>query len=103
MFNLMGLDDGGRLNIAYNTYKRNSWSRFTIKQRISLYIYFAQLNHHQENTDIDDVQKVLLYFMTSQPSLPCLLKVIVYHISLYSPDNALIFRNIYKDSLNIYL
>ena len=43
--------DGGRENIVDNNSKSNNWSLFTIKHLENLYIYFAQLRHHQENTD----------------------------------------------------
>ena len=48
------------------TYNGDTWLHFTKKQQENLYIYFAQLMHRQENTDLYDYK------------------------SMYSPDDALI-------------
>ena len=36
--------------------KRNNGSRFTIKNSENLYLWVAQLRHHQENTDMYGLQ-----------------------------------------------
>ena len=41
--NLVDLDDGGMWKIAVNTCNENTWSRFTNKHTLSLYIY---ISHH---------------------------------------------------------
>ena len=48
----MEVDKGGRGNIVDNTYNWNAWSLFITKHSENVYIYIAQLRHHQENTDM---------------------------------------------------
>ena len=48
----MEVDDGGRWNIVDNTTGVIGQGSQIFTQKIFLYIYFTQLRHHQENTDL---------------------------------------------------
>ena len=79
--NLIDLDDDGRWNIMGNTYNGNSWSRFANKHLENLYIY-------------------TYIFRTIKASSE---KYWSPYTCLYSPDDALIVRNIYIVILWVYI